>query len=102
MQCTGAAAKVSQGTVDLINEGVDAATVSGALGHSTITTTVNTPYGHTPNRSHIRYKRQKLSDKYIAELLCVILPLSASNLLIRSSSTGIVVTYSLQEQFTLN
>jgi len=31
----------------LINEGVDAATVSGALGHSTITTTVNTPKGHT-------------------------------------------------------
>ena len=26
MQCTGAAAKVSQGTVALINEGVDAAT----------------------------------------------------------------------------
>ena len=31
----------------LINEGVDAAAVSGALGHSVIGTTVNTPKGHT-------------------------------------------------------
>ncbi len=31
----------------LINANVDAATVSRALGHSSITTTVNTPYGHT-------------------------------------------------------
>ena len=32
----------------LISEGVDVATVSSALGHSAIFTTVNTPKGHTP------------------------------------------------------
>ena len=31
----------------LINANVDVATVSAVLGHSVITTTVNTPYGHT-------------------------------------------------------
>ena len=37
----------------LINEGVDAAAVSGALGHSVIGTTVNLQYGH-----------KKLSSQY--------------------------------------
>lgn len=36
----------------LINEGVDAATVSGALGHSTISTTVNLSKGHTNKSSY--------------------------------------------------
>lgn len=35
----------------LINEGVDAAAVSGALGHSVIGTTVNLQYGHNDPRS---------------------------------------------------
>lgn len=35
----------------LINEGVDAAAVSGALGHSVISTTVNIQYGHNSQSS---------------------------------------------------
>lgn len=37
----------------LINEGVDAAAVSGALGHSVISTTVIISYGRTPSKAAI-------------------------------------------------
>lgn len=37
----------------LIAAGVDIVTVSGLLGHSTVTTTVNLPKGHTTQSSHI-------------------------------------------------
>lgn len=36
----------------LISAGLDVTTVSGALGHSCQTTTVNLPKGHTPQSSH--------------------------------------------------
>ena len=36
----------------LVNSGVDIVTVSGALGHSTVSTTVNILYGHTYQSSH--------------------------------------------------
>lgn len=36
----------------LIHAGIDTATVSSALGHSSISTTVNLPKGHTPQSSH--------------------------------------------------
>ena len=36
----------------LVNQGVDIVTVSGALGHSAVSTTVNLPKGHTPQSSH--------------------------------------------------
>ena len=40
----------------LISAGLDVTTVSGALGHSCQTTTVNLPKGHTTPSSHIRQK----------------------------------------------
>ena len=41
----------------LVNEGVDIVSVSGALGHSTVSTTVNLPYGHNNPISHYSTKQ---------------------------------------------
>ena len=40
----------------LVNQGVDIVTVSGALGHSAVSTTVNLAKGRNPKISHIRQR----------------------------------------------
>ncbi|MBQ5318419.1 MAG: site-specific integrase [Oscillospiraceae bacterium] len=45
----------------LINAGIDVKTVQSCLGHSTATTTVNIPYGHTQQSSYISIQKRYLS-----------------------------------------
>ena len=47
---------VSTHSMRHLNAGIDVKTVQSCLGHSTATTTVNIPYGHTYQNSHIRQR----------------------------------------------